>query len=272
MKRIILCFIILVNSLCIFALTESEGIAYIKNYYGLLNQYATAESITLAKKIEGMHIGKGYVYPDVEIKLGKLTETKGVGIKTEYLASIMSRQNLLLTFVPKNISLEGNNNGICTMTYTLYVYSGNEQSGKDVFKYSVPLKMEIQNSDKKIRSILKGMKTPQQYTLCISTSSLSFGASERTITVNSNTDWSISVPTASWGHLTRSGNTLTLRVDANTSTSSRTDYFKIKAGDKEEKISISQEGVVVSYTLSVSQSSFSFGASGGTRTNNHGQL
>ena len=268
MKRLIVSIFVFVYCLSSFALTENEGIMYVKKYYGLLNQYATAENITLAKKIEGMHVGKGYVYPDVEIKLGKLTETEGVGIKTEYLASIMSRQNLLLKFVPKSISLESNYNGISTMAYTLYVYSGNEQAGQDVFKYSVPLKIEIQNSDKKIRSILKGTKTPQRYTLSVTPSSLSFNASggTRTITVNSNTKWEISVNTASWGHLTRTGNTLTLRVDANTSSSSRTDYFKIKAGDKEERIDISQEVEVVSYTLSVSQSSFSFGASGGTQT------
>ncbi len=243
MKRLIVSIFVFVYCLSSFALTENEGIMYVKKYYGLINEYAvTPDNITLAKKIEGMHVGKGYVYPDVEIKLGKLTETEGVGIKTVYLASIMSRQSLLLKFVPKNIYLEGNYNGICTMAYTLYVYSGNETPGQEVFKYSVPLKMEIQNNDKKIRSILKGKKTPQQYTLGVSTSSLSFGASggTRTITVNSNTNWEISVNTASWGHLTRSGNTLTLRVDANTSSSSRTDYFKIKAGDKEEKITINQ--------------------------------
>ena len=83
---------------------------------------------------------------------------------------------------------------------------------------------------------------PQITTLSVSPTSLSFGASggTRTITVSSNKDWSISVGTASWGHLTRSDNTLTLKVDANTS-SERSDFFKIKAGDKEQEISISQE-------------------------------
>lgn len=158
MKRLIVSIFVFVYCLSSFALTENEGIMYVKKYYGLINEYAvTPDNITLAKKIEGMHVGKGYVYPDVEIKLGKLTETEGVGIKTVYLASIMSRQNLLLKFDPQNISIEGNYNGICTMAYTLYVYSGNEKPGQEVFKYSVPLKIEIQNSDKKIRRIFKGV-------------------------------------------------------------------------------------------------------------------
>ena len=43
------------------------------------------------------------------------------------------------------------------MAYTMYVYAGNERPGQDIFKYSVPLKMEIQ--DGKIRSIQKGTDT-----------------------------------------------------------------------------------------------------------------
>ena len=241
MKKIITSIIAFLYCIYTFALTESEGVVFVQDYYKLITEYATtAENISLAKKIENMHIGKGFVYPDVEIKLGGITETKGVGIKTEYLASILSRQNLLLKFVPKNTTLEGNNSGICTMSFTLYVYSGNEQPGREVLKYSVPLMMEIQNSDKKIRNILKSTKAAS--TLNVTPTDLTFGASggTRTITVTSNTNWHISVNTNSWGHLSRSGNTLTLQVDAYQGTTDRTDYFKLKAGDKEEKITIRQ--------------------------------
>ena len=222
------------------AITENEGITYVNKYYGLITQYATAESPSLATKIAAMHIGEGYVYPDVEVNLGTVSETKGVRIRSVYLASITSRQDMLLKFVPKDIALESNRNGICTMVYTMYVYSGNEQVGRDVLKYSVPLKMEIQNN--KIRSIYKGNRTTPQYTLSVTPTSLSFEATggTRTITVTSNTTWTISENPASWGHLTRSGNTLTLRVDANTSAQSRTDYFTIKAGTKEQRVNISQ--------------------------------
>ncbi|MCQ2329941.1 MAG: BACON domain-containing protein [Paludibacteraceae bacterium] len=243
MKRILMSVVVLFCYLYSCAMTENDGIAYIQNYYRLLSEYAAAENVSLARKIESMHVGNGYVYPDVEINLGRgMTETEGVGIKSVYLASVMSRQNLLLKFVPKNILSEGNNNGICTMVYKLYVYSSNEQPGRDVLKYSVSLRMEIQNSDRKIRSILKNT---HQNTLSVSPSNLSFGSSggTRTITVSSNRDWSISVNTASWGHLTRNDNTLTLTVDNYMGTTERTDYFKIKAGDKEERVNIRQNAL-----------------------------
>lgn len=252
MKKIIISISAFFYCLCTCALTESEGISFIKTYYRHLSEYAAAENIRLAREIERMHVGGGYVYPDVEINLGHVTEVNGVAIKSVYLASIMSRQNLLLKFVPNNITLVSNSNGICTMEYILYVYSGNEQAGRDVLKYTVPLKIEIQNNDKKIRSILKRTKSSSpQYTLSVEPSLLTFDASggARTITVNSNTNWSISVNTASWGHLTTNGSTLTLRVDPYTGTTDRTDYFKIKAGDKEERISIKQKAKAPSSNL-----------------------
>lgn len=253
MKNIIVSICTIFYCLCACAFTENEGISFIKTYYSLLSEYAAAENITLAKKIEEMHVEGGYVYPDVEINLGRgMTEIDGVGIKTEYLASIMSRQNLLLKFVPNNITLVSNSNGICTMEYTLYVYAGNEQPGREVLKYTVPLKIEIQNKDKKIRSILKRVQSsPPQYTLSVDPSHLTFDAlgGSRTITVNSNTNWSISVNTRSWGHLTTNGNTLTLKIDPYTGITDRDDYFKIKAGDKEEKISIKQKAKAPSSSL-----------------------
>lgn len=244
MKRIILTITFLFYCLSAFALPEGEGASFVKTYYRYLTEYAAAENVMLAKKIEGLHVGSGFVYPDVEINLGRgMTEVDGVGIKSVYLASIMSRQNLLLKFVPNNLTLVSNSNGICTIEYTLFVYSGNEQPGRDVLKYTVPLKMEIRNSDKKIMSILKNTRsTLTQYTLNVNPSLLTFDASggTRSITVNSNTNWEISVNTASWGHITTNGNMLTLRVDPYNGSTDRTDYFKIKAGDKEEKINIKQ--------------------------------
>lgn len=80
--------------------------------------------------------------------------------------------------------------------------------------------------------------------LTVSTESLSFSSAggSRTITINSNSSWKIGTKTYDWGHLSTNGNTVTLRVDANTSTSSRTDYFTIKSGNLEKRINISQSG------------------------------
>lgn len=70
----------------------------------------------------------------------------------------------------------------------------------------------------------------------------SSGGSEN-IHIDTNSEWSISVNTNSWGHLTRHGNQLILKVDQNTSSSQRTDYFKIKAGNIERTINITQAAV-----------------------------
>lgn len=243
MKRVISLVVISLWCFSAFALTESEGIIYINNYYNLLNQYAVSENITLAKKIENMHIGGGYVYPDVEINLGKLPETKGVGIKSAYLASIDSRRNQLLKFIPKNIALKGNSDGICTMVYALYVYNGNEQPGKEILKYSVPLKMEIQNNDKKIRSIMKN-NTSTMPLISLSKTSIFANAEGKTeyITVSSNVAWDVQYASGNMYSVTRNGNTLEVTIKPNTLSESRSDYFNVKTLNSNEviKVSLSQ--------------------------------
>ena len=80
--------------------------------------------------------------------------------------------------------------------------------------------------------------------LDLSTDSLHFTSSSgsRTITVTTNGTWDISVDAASWAHLSQSGSNLTVRVDQNYSSDSRSDYFKLKSGDKEKRIDIYQSG------------------------------
>lgn len=80
--------------------------------------------------------------------------------------------------------------------------------------------------------------------LDISTQSLTFSSSggSQTITISSSPDWVVSVNPYSWGHLSRNGNYLTYQVDANKSSKSRTDYIKIKAGNIEKTISVTQYG------------------------------
>lgn len=62
------------------------------------------------------------------------------------------------------------------------------------------------------------------------------------ITVSSDGDWYIDVDAANWGHLTKYSNSVTLRIDRNNSTSSRTDYFVIKSGNYTRRINITQRG------------------------------
>lgn len=64
----------------------------------------------------------------------------------------------------------------------------------------------------------------------------------RDITVYTDGDWYIDVNTADWGHLSKYSNSLTLRIDNNSSSSSRTDYFILKSGDYTKRINITQYG------------------------------
>lgn len=94
------------------------------------------------------------------------------------------------------------------------------------------------------KSIRVDISQGRRNSLTVSSESLSFSSAggSRTITVNSGSSWKIGTKTYDWGHLSTNGNTVTLRVDANTSTSSRTDYFTIKSGNLEKRINISQSG------------------------------
>lgn len=84
--------------------------------------------------------------------------------------------------------------------------------------------------------------SPKENSLSVSASSLRFSADSGivTITVSSSADWHISVGTASWGHLSRSGNVLTISVDENRTGNARADYFKLSNGTVEKKITITQ--------------------------------
>ncbi len=96
------------------------------------------------------------------------------------------------------------------------------------------------NMEKKIRISQEGLPS----SLSVSNENLNFSSygGSQNITVNSNRDWNVSVNTASWGHLSKYGNNLSVRVDQNKKKISRTDYFKLIADDKEVRVNISQSG------------------------------
>lgn len=102
--------------------------------------------------------------------------------------------------------------------------------------------------------------------LDVSTSDVKFSANggSRTIEIYTDGEWSISTGTENWAHTTISGNTITLRVNANDG-DSRTDYFVVKSGSKEKRINISQGGSLATY-LRLSKSSIE-ASRGGTGYN-----
>lgn len=88
--------------------------------------------------------------------------------------------------------------------------------------------------------------------LDVSSQEVSFTASGgvKTIIISSGEAWQIGESTASWGHITKNGSQLTLKVDANNSSSSRTDWFTVKSGTIEKRINISQEGQQSHFSVS----------------------
>lgn len=68
----------------------------------------------------------------------------------------------------------------------------------------------------------------------------------RSITVNTDGYWSIDDTPASWGHVSTSGNTITLRIDANKD-QDRTSYFTLKSGGKTCRVNIAQSGIPATY-------------------------
>lgn len=144
----------------------------------------------------------------------------------------------------KTLNLEcGENSGIARNTYLI-----------------------IQSGAKTLRlNIAQAGKSATHLNVSSDNISYSYSGGTRTITVSTDGEWQISTGTAGWGHTSINGNTITLRIDENTSSSSRTDYFVIKSGSKEKRINISQDGKPVT-RLSVSTENVSFGKDGGRRT------
>lgn len=124
-------------------------------------------------------------------------------------------------------------------------------------------KVVATNPPKKLKQSVRS--TSKKSYFSISSQYVSFGADggNRTFTVLSSAAWKISVNTENWGHLSRSGNTLYLRIDANNSSSSRADYFIISSGSKSIRVDISQGK---GNSLTVSSEFLSFASSRGSQT------
>lgn len=84
------------------------------------------------------------------------------------------------------------------------------------------------------------------------------GNASQTIQVECSDSWYISTNTASWAHLSRNGNTLTLYCDANNSTNTRNDYFILTSGNLTKRVNFSQTGKY----LRTNKNNLTFGSSG----------
>lgn len=70
------------------------------------------------------------------------------------------------------------------------------------------------------------------------------------IVVKSNVQWYINKEMKDWVHLMKEGDTLTVSIGSNCSTSLRNDWFSINAGNLEKRIYVYQQGTPVTLSLS----------------------
>ncbi|MBR0201260.1 MAG: BACON domain-containing protein [Bacteroidaceae bacterium] len=104
--------------------------------------------------------------------------------------------------------------------------------------------------------------------LSVSPSELSFpgNGGTKTVTVSGASDWEINIGARSWGHLTKSGNQITVRIDANDTGKERTDWFSIKSGSVTKRVNITQAAASSSSSSSSSSSGSGWAISGTSRT------
>ena len=126
-------------------------------------------------------------------------------------------------------------------TITIQYYSNSSTSSRSDY-------FDVATTDgtKSVRvNIYQSGKTASP-SLSVSKTSISASASGTTeyITVTCNTSWEVQYPTGTMYSVTRSGNTLTVKINANSATESRSDYFNVKTtdGSKVQKITLSQTG------------------------------
>ena len=79
--------------------------------------------------------------------------------------------------------------------------------------------------------------------LSVSLNSISFSAAaeRKSFTVNSNTEWSISCD-STWCMPSKAGSTVYVTVSTNSSTTKRSTTITVKAGDKSQTVTVTQDG------------------------------
>lgn len=116
-------------------------------------------------------------------------------------------------------------------------------------------------NDTKVKILQEAAKKANSRTiasLSVDKTNLYFQSSggTQTITVDSNVEWIFSNESESWCTLSRNGNQLSIRCGLNSNSSSRLTSFSIKSldGEREKRITISQEGENKSITKTTNDS------------------
>ena len=161
---------------------------------------------------------------------------------------------------------------ICFLSFSLYISadeicddfllegkqhynSGNYKKAKECFVY---VKNECGVNYGDVTNWINKCDIALAPTLSVSKYLISCSADATTqyITVTSNTTWQIEHQTGTMYSVTKNGNTLTVRINANTSTAAREDYFNVKTTDGKivKKITLKQSGKTASNSSTSSDS------------------
>lgn len=213
------------------------------------NSYLILKSGTKTLRLDIIQAGKSATRLDVSSSDVKFSANGG------------SRTIEIYTDGECRISIQPESWANATISGNAISLSVNENQGTKRSDYFV---IKSGSYEKRIK-ISQAGKTATHLDVSSDNVSYSYSGGTRTITVSTDGEWQISTGTAGWGHTSISGNTITLRIDPNTTSTSRTDYFVIKSGSKEKRINISQDGKPAT-RLSVSTENVSFGKDGGRRT------
>lgn len=145
-------------------------------------------------------------------------------------------------------------------TITIQYYSNSSTSSRNDY-----FDVATTDGSKSVRVYVYQDGKTASPSLNISKTSISAGASGITeyITVTCNTTWEVQYPSGTMYSVTRNGNTLTVKINPNSSIESRSDYFNVKTtdGSKVVRVSLSQDPA---QELSLSKTSISCSASGTT--------
>lgn len=128
-------------------------------------------------------------------------------------------------------------------TITIQYYANSSTNSRDGY-----FDVETTDGSKSIRVYIYQKGKSISASLSVSKTSISAQANGTTeyITVDCNTSWEIPYPSGNMYNVTQNGNTLTVKIHANPSTQSRSDYFYIQTtdGNKKQKIELLQSGQV----------------------------
>lgn len=244
-----LCLICLLPALRIFADEDCDqalkeaGVAYkAENYSKAKNLYdyvasecgeSYGNAASLSKKCQNALAPKLSVNPS--------SVSVGANSGSTYI-TVNSNRSWKLANTGSSLFTVSKNGDYVSISYSA---NPNTSSRSDYFD------VVTTDGTKTVRVYVNQAAKAEEPYLTVNKSSLSASASGTTeyITVSSNVAWEVQYPSGSMYSVTRNGNKLTVTINKNTSSDSRTDFFNVKTtdGSNVRKISLSQAGRTGSY-------------------------